>query len=61
MKVGDAVTAIVYGRHRSGVVTRMRRPDAAVVWVKWYDATRETWMHADSLTVIPTDNPKEGE
>jgi hypothetical protein len=54
--VGQRVTALRYGTPELGTVTRTqqgvrtRETDGAIVWVRWDESGRETWMHAASLT-----------
>ena len=49
MKVGDRVSAVIYGERLVGVVSRMRRPDANIVWVQWDGRNHEDWTFAVSL------------
>lgn len=52
---GQRVAATRYGALQHGTVTRTaqgvrtRLTDGVIVWVRWDDAARETWMHGSSL------------
>lgn len=60
--VGQRVTATRFGVPQIGTVTRTaqgvrtRLTDGAIVWVRWDDADRETWMHGVSLTPAEASN-----
>jgi hypothetical protein len=46
--VGQRVTASRYGTPETGTITRTAH--GAIVWVRWDESGRETWMHGASLT-----------
>ena len=47
MKPNQRVTAVIYGKTKTGTVTKHQ---TAIVWVLWDGEKRPSWHHLESLT-----------